>query len=261
MVHPEVPFLIHALGAPVHLRVGSPGPVAGPSPGLRRTRSDVNSKMMQPAEPDGTSSPDEASSGGEDAIRTAFAAEDLTGAATRTIEDYGGEVLGFLVARLGPTAGQDVFSMFCEDLWTGLPGFRWQCTMRSYCYTLARNAANRFVLAPANRPDRRHPLSASSDLMEAVDRVRSRTAPFLRTEVKSRMRELRERLSEEEQCLLILRVDRGLSWREIAAVLGADGEVPEAAQLAQQSARWRKRFQLTKEKLREMARQEGLLES
>lgn len=51
----------------------------------------------------------------------------------------------------------------------------------------------------------------------------------------------------------MLRVDRDLSWEEIAVILGESGEAAKA------SARLRKRFQNVKEKLRVLATAQGLL--
>ena len=87
--------------------------------------------------------------------------------------------------------------------------------------------------------------------MEA--QIRSRTRPWLRTEVKDRFTALRDELDEPERSLLVLRVDRRMSWAEIAKVLGEDDEraVP----------RIRKRFSLLKAKLHERAQEAGLLEA
>jgi hypothetical protein len=54
----------------------------------------------------------------------------------------------------------------------------------------------------------------------------------------------------------VLRVDRDMSWDEIAAIVeeGADADRVKVA------ARVRKRFQAIKEKLRTLARAEGLLD-
>jgi hypothetical protein len=50
-----------------------------------------------------------------------------------------------------------------------------------------------------------------------------------------------------------------MAWTEIArVVLGAEGDV-DAAALKRESARVRKRFQLVKERLRELALARGLL--
>jgi RNA polymerase sigma-70 factor (ECF subfamily) len=72
------------------------------------------------------------------------------------------------------------------------------------------------------------------------------------------MRELRERLPMEDQQILILRVGRNLSWPEIAMVLAEDGLRSSSEELTREAARLRKRFQLAKDRLRAMAREEGL---
>ena len=149
--------------------------------------------------------------------------------------------------------------MFTEDLWTGLPGFQWRCSMRGFCYTIARNAANRYKVAPANRGDRNVGLTQASHLSQLVDQVRSRTVAYLRTEVKSKMRSLREQLPDDDQTLLILRVDRNLPWRELSMIMTEGGETLPDDELDRISARMRKRFQLAKERLKDLARAEGLI--
>ena len=75
------------------------------------------------------------------------------------------------------------------------------------------------------------------------------------------MREIQERseLSEEDQMVLVLRVDRSLSWVELAEVMLASDN-PTASQLATEAARLRKRFQLAKAHLRKRAEEAGLVE-
>jgi RNA polymerase sigma-70 factor (ECF subfamily) len=196
----------------------------------------------------------------EAAIRAACDSGDYERAATRALEAYGGEILGFLAARLrSQSDAAEVFSMFTEDLWVGLPGFQWKCSMRGFCYTIARNAGNRYKVAPVNRADRNVGLTKASHLSRIVDEVRSRTVAYMRTEVKSKMRQLREQLPEDDQTLLILRVDRNLPWRELAMVMTEGGESLPDAELDKISARMRKRFQLAKDKLKDLARAEGLI--
>jgi RNA polymerase sigma-70 factor (ECF subfamily) len=152
--------------------------------------------------------------------------------------------------------------MFTEDFWRGLPAFGWRASMRSWLYTLARNAANRFKVAPHNRAARNLTFTQNAPLSRLVEHVRTRTAMHQRTEVKSAMRELREQLSEDEQTLLMLRVDRGLPWRELAIVLESsaqEGVELTGDALEQASARVRKRFQLVKDKLKQMAQDAGVL--
>ena len=183
-------------------------------------------------------------------------AGDLSGAATQAIEGYGPEVLGFLVTFLrNETDASDVFSQACEDLWAGLPRFEGRSSLRTWFYTLARHAAARFRRSPHRRPGRHVELSAASS---AAARVRTQTLPHLRTEVKDKFAAIREALDPEDRALLVLRVDRNMSWNEIAHVLAPD-EADTADGLSRASARLRKRFQFVKDDIRARAKQAGLI--
>ena len=87
----------------------------------------------------------------------------------------------------------------------------------------------------------------------------SAIAEQVRSETRTALARLRDELPEEDRELLVLRIDRGLAWEELARVLlGAD--VVSDAALVRESARLRKRFQLVKERLRERARALGILD-
>ncbi len=196
----------------------------------------------------------------EAAVRHAITRADLDTAATLALRAYGPEILGFLFARLRNEADAgEVFSVFAVDLWRGLEGFQWRCSARVWAYTLARNAANRFLGAPHRRPERNVPLSQVSPIMQMAEQIRSSTALHLRTESKNQIRQLREQLPIEDQELLILRVDKAMSWRDLATVLSFEGRDAADAELSREAARLRKRFQLAKNKLREKARDAGLI--
>lgn len=196
----------------------------------------------------------------ESAIRADCDVGDYDEAATVAVRGYGPEILGFLASRLRNEAeASEVFSQFCEDFWLGLPRFEWRCTARVWAYTLARHAANRHISAAHRRPARNIPLSRVGLISGLADQVRSTTLPYLRTEVKSRMRVLREQLSQEDQTVLILRVDKGLSWRELAEVTRYAGQPVSEALITKEAARLRKRFQLAKDRLRKLAEAEGLV--
>jgi RNA polymerase sigma-70 factor (ECF subfamily) len=178
----------------------------------------------------------------------------LDRAATRALEAYGAELYGFLVGTLGnePDAAE-VFSQVGEDLWKGLPSFALGCSVRTWLYVLARHAAARFRRSPWNRR------TGESHLDALVEAARTRTQPWLRTEVKDRFRALRDALDPDDRSLLILRVDRGLAWEEVARVtLGV--EAPDAAVLGRETDRLRKRYQLLKDELRRRADEAGLLD-
>lgn len=193
-------------------------------------------------------------------IRHACQAGDYAAAATSFIEHRGGEILAFLCARLrSQSQGEEVFAIFAEKLWMGLPSFEWRSTVRSWAYRLARNAANDFVQAVHQRPSRRAALSDAAALSALVDRVRTTTAAYRRTPVRDRVRELRESLAEDDQMLLILRVDRGMDFRELAVSMSSGDGPMDDAEIDREAARLRKRFERVKERLRELAREAGLL--
>jgi RNA polymerase sigma-70 factor (ECF subfamily) len=184
----------------------------------------------------------------EGELRRRFDAQDMRGVATLVIERYGPEIFGLLLAimRVEDDAAE-VFAEFSADLWKDLPGFRWECTLRTWAYTVARHRLIAFERDPARRPERRVPLSRSPEIEELAARARTATFTYLRSEAKQGVVRLRERLPAGDQMLLILRVDRDLSWREIARIMADAGEPA-----------LRKRFERVKTRLREMAREEKL---
>jgi RNA polymerase sigma-70 factor (ECF subfamily) len=162
----------------------------------------------------------------EQRIRSACAEEQWPLAATATLDAYGDEIASFLGSRLrGAADAGEVFSIFAEDLWVGLPSFGWRCSMRTWAYTLARNAAARYQASPERRPERALPLGDSGEFRELLAQARSTTRAYQKTEVKDRFRQLREQLDAEDQMLLVLRVDRGLSWRDLALAMSGDLEL------------------------------------
>lgn len=174
---------------------------------------------------------------------------DLSGATCAILRGYGIEILAYLAAvTRNPAVADEVFSAFSEDLWRGLPRFRQECSVRTWLYHLAWHALQRHREDAFAR--RRAPLSP--EIEEVAQDVRSRTASFLRTEVKDAISRLREQLDPQEQTLLILRVDRGLSWHDVAEVLSTPAAPVTEALLA-------KRFERIKAKLRLLAEQAGLL--
>jgi len=194
----------------------------------------------------------------EQDLRQAWNTGDFRAVATLALERYGPEILGVLAARMRSSAdAAEVFSLFAENLWRGLPGFQWRCTLRSWAYRIARNATVRWATAGERRPERNVAIE-DGGVLELAERVRSSTLVHLRSEVKSEIRRLREELPEPEQMLLILRVDKALEWPEIAAVL-ADEDLPDD-ELRREAVRLRKQFQRVTEKLRGLARERGILD-
>jgi RNA polymerase sigma-70 factor (ECF subfamily) len=193
-------------------------------------------------------------------VRGLVQAQDLDAALTETLEVYGAEVFGFLIAiHRNETDAGDVFSIFSERLWKSLASFEWNCTLRTWAYTIARNASHRFSRDRGRRRARELP-EASSGVVEAVAvQVRTRTLTYLRTETKTEIQKLRDELDADDQTLLILRLDRGLEWNEIAQVFLTSDAPADAQTEKREAARLRKRFQLVKERLTRLAKERGLI--
>jgi RNA polymerase sigma-70 factor (ECF subfamily) len=173
------------------------------------------------------------------------------------LQGFGDEVGGFLAARLlDADQSAEAFALFAEDLWRGLPGFRGEASLRTWLYVLARRAALRVIRERA-RAGREVPLSQAGVVERMAAELRSATTRWRRTEARDRLRAMRAALSEEDRELLVLRVDRGLSWEEIATALELDGGDPTARK--RNVASLRKRFERLKERIRALALQEGLL--
>jgi RNA polymerase sigma-70 factor (ECF subfamily) len=195
-------------------------------------------------------------------IREKWTAGDLQGAATEALRGYGMEVLSYLVAiTRDESEAREVYSTFCEAIWRGLPDFRWQCTFRTWAYLVARHALSRRRRDPFRNAERAVPLSRAPEVFKIAEGVRTKTLKFLRTEVKDRVALLRERLEPEDQSLIILRINRRMSWDEIARIMCDEETAPSAQQLRRKAAALRKQFQRAKERLRRLVEQDRILES
>jgi RNA polymerase sigma-70 factor, ECF subfamily len=195
----------------------------------------------------------------EQPMRAAFQSGQLEEAASAALRAYSGEILSFLTARLrSQSDAQEAFSMFAEDLWLGLPGFAWRCSMRTWAYTLARNAATRYSSAPHRRPANNIRLSYPGVVSQLVEEVRRTTLAYQRTDGKDRFQALREQLDPDDYMLLVLRVDRGVAWRDLAIMLSGDADLDDAS-ITREAARLRKAFERVKTELKRLAKREGLL--
>ena len=192
----------------------------------------------------------------EQEVRALCEREDIGGAVERTLQGYGREILRLMHSVMHqPDAARDAFSLFSENLFKGLPKFRWESSLRTWSYRLARNACYQVMHAPSAREQ---PMSLSA-LPEQELHPRTETHPWQRTSVKERFRQLREQLKPEERMLLMLRVDQRLSWAEIARVMAEAEEGAGSEPVARRAAALRQQFQRLKTHLRELAVKEGLL--
>jgi len=176
---------------------------------------------------------------------------DLPSAAAAILREYGPAILAYLASLArDEDRADDAFSQFCEDLWRGLPGFRRDASVRTWVYKLAWHAWLRNEREPYRRRGRQ---LATEEMSRLAAEVRSTTALHLRSEAKDAVARLREQLTPAEQSLLVLRIDRGLSWSDVASVMSTPEEDLDAQTVA-------KRFQRVKDRLRKLAEDAGLLE-
>src|SRR5262249_21011814 len=127
-------------------------------------------------------------------------------AAGIVVDELGDEVYAYVVSRSrDEDEAGDIFAQACEDLLASMRSVEFRCSTRTWFYRLARSAGARHRASPNNRSDRRLSLSQVS---AAIDQVRSRTRLHMRSEVKDGFRKLREQLDDDDQQLLLLRIDR-----------------------------------------------------
>lgn len=166
------------------------------------------------------------------------------------MQAFGPRILRYLRSTLrDENDAADAFSDFAERLWKSLGAFRGECSLKTWSFRLAVNAASNLRDEAWRRRVRRLQTEEASALAASV----LRTTPMRVEAELDRLAKLREALSHEEQSLLNLRIDQRLSWEEIAEILAEGGRAPTPAALS-------KRFERLKARLARMASDAGLLE-
>jgi RNA polymerase sigma-70 factor (ECF subfamily) len=160
-------------------------------------------------------------------------------AATEAIRALGPAALRYVRSVLRVEAdANDAFSYWAESVWTGLPGFRGDASLRTWSLRLAYHAALAVRDRAWRRRVRRFATGEASRLAETL-----RTASAVRVErQRRRLDAVVGRLSPDEQTLLSLRVDQGLSWEEIADVLWTDTRRVDPRTLAKRYERLKARL-------------------
>lgn len=173
----------------------------------------------------------------------------LADAATVIIREYGPGLLGYLGAMLrDDEAARDAFSELGEQLWKSLPRFARRSSVKTWTYSIAYHCVLRYRRAAARK--RTRPLR-DSEYSKIEASVKTLGQSFSRTAADQKLDVLRQSLTDEEHTLLVLRLDRGMSWQDVGEVLDATTPAAQAA--------LRKRFERLKTRLRERAIREGLV--
>jgi RNA polymerase sigma-70 factor, ECF subfamily len=198
----------------------------------------------------------------EDEVRRRLAEGDGGAAAKVAIQAFGPEILGFLTAQHRRESDADeVFAVWSEQIWRGLARFDWRCSLRTWAYAVARNASRNFERDRQVRARRHPPLPESAELAAIEERVRTETRSYMRTEAKDRFAEIRDALPADDRALLVLRVDKGLEWKDVARVMLGDDAAVDDDVLLKESQRLRKRFQHLKQRLVDEGRRLGILDA
>jgi serine/threonine-protein kinase len=194
----------------------------------------------------------------DEVVRQAWDAGDMADAASAAIARLGPEILRYLGSQMPLAAADDAFSLFLERIWSSLPRFEWRCSLRTWAYLIAKRAAVDVARVEGRRQRRQQPLSESR-VAAVAEQVRTATLPLLQTEGRTALARLRDELPHADKMLLVLRIDRGLAWEDVACVF-LEKDAPTTAELRRESARLRKRFQIVTSRLRERARAAGIVE-
>ncbi len=194
-------------------------------------------------------------------ICAAWKRDDMMVASTKLLADLGPEIRDYLVRVHGDLdAANDVFSMFCERIWRKIPDFEWRCSARTWAYTIARRISIDYSRSELRRTRWTVPISQASETAMSDQHDRSTAPPHFQAASSSIWKTLQERLPPEDRWLLALRIDRQLSWSELARVL-LEGTSHDGERTRKEAARLRKRFQLLKDRLRSWIIEDGLLPS
>jgi RNA polymerase sigma-70 factor (ECF subfamily) len=183
-------------------------------------------------------------------VAALVAAGDGGAAATAILGDLGPGLLGYLTAILrDDDDAREVLAAVAEHLLTAVTRFRGESTVKTWAYRIAWRTAMRF----RDDPHRRRCAALHSSLAERLPAAeRSSTAVYQRTATRDWLTQARSELSLEDQSLLTLRLDRGMSWADVAQVMAGDDRSPDVAAL-------RKRYERIKARLRQTAERDGLL--
>lgn len=161
---------------------------------------------------------------------------DRAEAVQQVLLGYGPQLRGYLRGTLSsPEEGDDVFQEVSVAIWEGLPAFRFQCSLRTWCYAIAHNLVSKRL----TRYSRRHGMRLDTGKQEALPAA-SLTSLLEHQERIAIAAVAIAQLSPKEREVLILRSERGLSFDEIGLIFGLS------------EANARKRYQRAKDRLKSL---------
>ena len=181
-------------------------------------------------------------------VQDLLAAGAAAAASEVVLREIGPAILRFVRAVLRDEAlTAHAFSAFAEDLGRDLPSSSGRGSARIWAYRVAW----RSMLRAQDRSWKGLP-AAPGRVSQLAEEIRTRT-PATREFQPHAIEAIRARLPLEDRSLLWLRLDEGLSWTDVAAVLAVAGQPVEPLEIA-------RRFQRLNERIAGLARAGGLLD-
>ncbi len=179
-------------------------------------------------------------------VRQALDKGDEVRATICLLDAYGAEIFGFLAGVLDDVGeARQVYAALGERARERLVTFGWPCGLRTWIYALAHLVIGEM-----------HQSSAAPDLasLELPQRGTTRAPPRSRSDA---LADLRSSLPLHDRELLVLRVDRRMTWEELALVFL--GEDASAKDHALEILRLQARYRLLKDWLAREAAVRGIL--
>jgi RNA polymerase sigma factor (sigma-70 family) len=166
------------------------------------------------------------------------------------IRRYAAEMRAFFRSRTASRQSmEEVYAVFTEDVWKGLPQLRSDKHVRSWLYVVARNALSRHV-----RFKRRWRLRHTGSGLDSLP-AEVRQSYGTRQTNLAQLTPLLAELSPADRELLEQRLVKAMPWREIALQSARDTGTTDTSEafVTRESARLRKRYQLLLLSMRQRA--------
>jgi RNA polymerase sigma-70 factor (ECF subfamily) len=161
---------------------------------------------------------------GDERAVSRFLAGDVLGF-EQIVRHYSGMVFSLAARLVGPADAEDVVQETFLRAWHGLERFRGESSLKTWLYAIALNRARARHGALARlkavfKPGRTREDEAFASLDDAADPALSPEENAVQSERRRRLREAMRALPEEFRAAVVLRDLEGLSYEEVADVLG-----------------------------------------
>lgn len=188
-------------------------------------------------------------------IKTNHESGDLHFAADKALKLYGSEISAWLIRRYeNNDTAVEMYSEFSLYFWQWFPTFAWESSLRTWMYSIARSVCY------SNLPRHHYPLSqVPKDISALIVNQCERISTYKCFGAEDACQKLSDRvLTKEDRDLLIWRIDRQMSWQDIARIL-SDAPYLDEEECRNKATALRVRFNRIKKKLRSAAEKEGLV--